>query len=47
MTTYVIYDRDIIDETPQVMVYMNNDEGQNGYLVGDLDGNVLQTSKPT
>ncbi len=44
-TTYVIYDRHVIDETPQVMVYITNDEGQNGYLVGDLDGNVISTSK--
>ena len=40
-TTYVIFDRDIIDDTPHVMVYLTNDDGQSGYLVGDLDGNVL------
>ena len=43
-TTYVIYDRDIIDDTPHVMVYLSNDDGQSGYLIGDLDGNVLSTS---
>jgi hypothetical protein len=43
-TTYVIYDRNVIDSTPQVMVYLTNDEGQNGYLIGDLDGNVLSTT---
>ena len=37
-TTYVIYDRDVIDGTPHVMVYVTNDEGQSGYLIGDLDG---------
>jgi hypothetical protein len=42
-TTYVIYDRDVIDETPHVTVYLSND-GQSGYLVGDLDGIVLHTS---
>ena len=39
-TTYVIYDRDIIDDTPHVMVYLTSDDGQSGYLIGDLDGNV-------
>jgi hypothetical protein len=43
-TTYVIYDRNVIDSTPQVMVYLTNDEGQNGYLIGDLDGNVVSTT---
>ena len=43
-TTYVIYDRDVIDDTPHVMVYLTNDDGQSGYLIGDLDGNVLTTS---
>jgi len=43
-TTYVIYDRDIIDDTPHVMVYVTNDDGKSGYLIGDLDGNVLQRS---
>ena len=43
-TTYVIYDRDVIDDTPHVMVYLTNDDGQSGYLVGDLDGNVLHAS---
>jgi hypothetical protein len=43
-TTYVIYDRDVIDETPHVMVYLTNDAGQSGYLIGDLEGNVISTS---
>jgi uncharacterized protein DUF1707 len=43
-TTYVIYDRDVIDATPHVMVYLTNDDGQSGYLIGDLDGNVLSRS---
>ena len=33
-------------DVPHVMVYVTNDEGQSGYLIGDLDGNVLQTSTP-
>jgi hypothetical protein len=45
-TTYVIYDRDVIDGTPHVMVYLSNDDGQSGYLIGDLEGNVLSTYKP-
>lgn len=44
-TTYVIYDSDVIDSTPHVMVYITNDGGQNGYLIGDLDGNVISTTK--
>ncbi len=43
-TTYVIYDRDVIDDTPHVMVYLTNEDGQSGYLIGDLDGNVLSTT---
>ena len=39
----MIFDRDVIDDTPHVMVYLTNDDGQSGYLVGDLDGNVLST----
>jgi hypothetical protein len=42
-TTYVVYDRDVIDGTPHVLVYLSNDGGA-GYVVGDLDGNVLHTS---
>ena len=41
-TTYVIYDRDVIDGTPHVMVYLNDQDGKSGYLIGDLDGNVLR-----
>jgi DUF1707 SHOCT-like domain len=40
---YVIYDRDIIDNTPEVSVYLSNDDGDSGFLVGDLDGNVTTT----
>ena len=25
---------------------VSNDEGESGYVIGDLDGNVLQTSTP-
>ena len=46
MTTYVIYDRDMIEDVPHVMVYVSNEEGESGYVIGDLDGNVLQTTKP-
>jgi len=46
VTTYVIYDRDMIEDDPHVMVYVSNDEGESGYVIGDLDGNVLQTSTP-
>ena len=46
MTTYVIYDRDMIEDVPHVMVYVSNEEGESGYVIGDLDGNVLQTSTP-
>lgn len=45
-TTYVIYDRDIIEGTPHVVVYLTNAAGKSGYLIGDLDGNVLQRSTP-
>jgi hypothetical protein len=44
--TYVIYDRDVIEDLPHVMVYVSNDEGQSGYVIGDLDGNVLQRTTP-
>ncbi len=43
-TTYVIYDRDVIDNFPHVMVYLTNDAGDSGYVIGDLDGNVLSRS---
>jgi hypothetical protein len=47
VTTYVIYDRDIIDGTPHVMVYVSNDAGQSGCVVGDLDGKVLSRTEPS
>ena len=47
LTTFVIYDRHVIDGTPQVMVYVTSDEGQSGYVIGDLDGNVLTRSEPS
>jgi hypothetical protein len=28
------------------MVYVSNEEGESGYVIGDLDGNVLQTRAP-
>jgi len=43
-TRYVIFDRDVIEGKPHVMVYLTNDAGESGYLIGDLDGNVLQRS---
>ena len=43
-STYVIYDRNVIDGTPQVAVYVTNDAGENGFLWGDVDGNVVSTS---
>ena len=42
-TTYIIFDRDLLDDDPQVSVYVTNEAGQSGYLFGDLDGNVLST----
>jgi len=42
-TTYVIYDRNIIDNDPQVAVYVTNDAGDSGYLLGDLNGKVTST----
>jgi len=39
-TTYVIYDRDIIDDLPQLSVYVSNEDGDSGYLMGDLNGKV-------
>jgi hypothetical protein len=47
VTTYVIYDRDIIEGTPHVMVYVSNDQGESGYVIGDLDGKVLTTVEPS
>jgi hypothetical protein len=29
-----------------VMVYVSNEEGESGYVIGDLDGNVLSTATP-
>jgi hypothetical protein len=46
VTTYVIYDRDVIEDFPHVMVYVSNDEGESGYVIGDLDGTVLQRVTP-
>ncbi len=42
-TTYVIFDRNVIDDDPQVAVYVTNDAGDSGYLLGDLRGNVIST----
>jgi hypothetical protein len=42
----VIYDRDMIEDVAHVMVYVSNEAGESGYVIGDLDGNVLQTSMP-
>ena len=42
-TTYLIYDRNVMDDDPQVAVYVNNDQGESGYLLGDLRGNVIST----
>ncbi len=47
VTTYVIYDRDVIEGTPQVMVYVNDSAGKSGYVIGDLDGRVLTRSEPS
>jgi len=46
-TTYVIFDRDLLEDDPLVSVYVTNEEGQSGYLFGDLDGNVLSTQAST
>ena len=45
-TTYVIYDRQLMDDDPVVTVYLTNEAGDSGFVTGDVDGNVLQTSKP-
>ncbi len=42
-TTYFIYDRNVVDDHPQLAVYVSNEEGQSGYLLGDLRGNVIST----
>jgi hypothetical protein len=42
-TTYVIYDRNVIDNDPQVAVYVTNEAGDSGYLLGDLNGKVIST----
>jgi hypothetical protein len=42
-TTYVIYDRTIIDNDPQIAVYVTNDDGDSGYLWGDLNGKVTSS----
>jgi Domain of unknown function (DUF1707) len=47
VTTYVIYDRDVIDDFPHLMVYVNSDDGRSGYLIGDLDGRVLTSTPPS
>jgi hypothetical protein len=47
VTTYVIYDRDVIDERPHVMVYVNSDDGRSGYVIGGLDGRVISSTPPS
>ena len=42
-STYIIYDRSVIDDDPQLAVYMSNELGDSGYLTGDLRGNVTST----
>jgi hypothetical protein len=42
-TTYIIYDRNVVTDDPQLAVYVTNDEGDSGYLLGDLRGNVIST----
>jgi hypothetical protein len=43
-TTYVIYDRSVIGNDPQVAVYLNNsDTGDSGFLWGDVNGKVIST----
>jgi hypothetical protein len=42
-TTYVIYDRNVVDDDPQLAVYVNNELGDSGYLLGDLTGKVIST----
>jgi hypothetical protein len=44
-STYVIFDRGILNGEPQLAVYLTNDAGDSGYLQADLDGTILQTSK--
>ena len=45
-TTYVIYDRQLVGDDPVVTVYLTNEAGDSGFVTGDVQGNVLQTSKP-
>jgi hypothetical protein len=47
VTTYVIYDRDVIDERPHVMVYVTSDDGRSGYVIGGLDGRVISSTPPS
>jgi hypothetical protein len=42
-TTYAIFDRNVIDNDPQIAVYVTNDAGDSGYLLGDLRGRVVFT----
>jgi hypothetical protein len=42
-TTYVIYDRNVIDNDPQIAVYVTNDDGDSGYLLSNLRGKVITT----
>ena len=42
-TTYVIYDRNVVNDDPQLAVYVTNELGDSGYLLGDLRGNVIST----
>jgi hypothetical protein len=46
-TTYVIYDRSFVDSSPEVSIYITNDAGADGFLVGDLNGNVTSKSPAT
>jgi hypothetical protein len=43
-TTYVIYERDVVRDAPHVMVFLSNPDGDSGYLIADVDGNVTYTS---
>lgn len=47
VTTYVIYDRDVIDQRPHVMVYVSSDDGRSGYVIGGLDGRVISSTPPS
>jgi hypothetical protein len=39
----VIYDRNVIDNDPQIAVYVTNDDGDSGYLLSNLRGKVITT----